>query len=310
MSNIFDNYNLPEEEILADPNMTDKEKLASLGTLIRRPKSVFNEPDKDVDQNPIRNIETDVLALILFWNATGIAPTSEEGGSKYNYWCNIIREHTRRSFEYQSPISSSPQVRAFANMQPHADMDWNKEIMTPRKKDVDYASEILDYYKLKLSHRALTSDIPFSDYERKLSSFVNSGRKQFRFDELGLIARLEETYNVDLVFDDFIEKYDSLPPSADSFDFSMTKKPLTLNFIKKLDVLGSKEQNIRYYFECDKELYCMKFPERNALFHILDKTIMDNNNVLKIEGATRPGLLYANSKFWYNTIFDGWTTAY
>ena len=242
----------------------------------------------------------------MFWNATGITPTSEEGGSKYRYWCNIIREHTRRSFEYE-PKYNSPQVRVFANHNSNSDMDWNKEIMTPRKEDIDFASEILDYYKLKLSHRALTSDIPFSEYENKLSSFVNSERNQFTFNELGVIARLEETYNVDLVFDGFIEKYDSLPPLADSFDFGMTKKPLTLNFIKKLDVLGNKEQNIRYYFECNKELYCMKFPERNSLLNVLDKTIEDNNNVLNILGAIRPGLLYANSKFWYNTIFDGWT---
>lgn len=185
-------------------------------------------------------------------------------------------------------------------------MDWNKEIMTPRKEDIDFASEILDYYKLKLSHRALTSDIPFSEYETKLSSFVNSERNQFKFDELGVIARLEETYNVDLVFDGFIAKYDSLPPSPDSFDFGITKKHLALNFIKKIDVLGNKEQNIRYYFECNKELYCMKFSERNSLLNVLDKTIENNNNVLNILGAVRPGSLYANSNFWYNTIYDGW----
>jgi hypothetical protein len=269
-------------------------------------EEIIETDGQTLDSNPLRSIETDVLALILFWNATGITPTSEEGGSKYRYWCNIIREHTRRSFEYE-PKYNSPQVRVFANHNSNSDMDWNKEIMTPRKEDIDFASEILDYYKLKLSHRALTSDIPFSEYENKLSSFVNSERNQFTFNELGVIARLEETYNVDLVFDGFIKKYDSLSPSADSFDFSMTKEPLTLNFIKKLDVLGNKEQNIRYYFECNKELYCMKFPERNSLLNVLDKTIEDNNNVLNILGAIRPGLLYANSKFWYNTIFDGWT---
>ena len=269
-------------------------------------EEIIETDGQTLDSNPLRSIETDVLALILFWNATGITPTSEEGGSKYRYWCNIIREHTRRSFEYE-PKYNSPQVRVFANHNSNSDMDWNKEIMTPRKEDIDFASEILDYYKLKLSHRALTSDIPFSEYENKLSSFVNSERNQFTFNELGVIARLEETYNVDLVFDGFIEKYDSLPPLPDSFDFGMTKKPLTLNFIKKLDVLGNKEQNIRYYFECNKELYCMKFPERNSLLNVLDKTIEDNNNVLNILGAIRPGLLYANSKFWYNTIFDGWT---
>jgi len=270
-------------------------------------EEIIEADGSTLDPNPTRNIEVDILALVLFWNATGIVPTSEEGGSKYNYWCNIIREHTRRSFEYQSPVSSSPQVRAFANYNSNSDMDWNKEIMTPRKQDIDYASEILDYYKLKLSHRALTSDIPFSEYENKLSSFVNSGRKQFKFDELGVIAKLEETYNVDLVFDGFIENYDSLPPSPDSFDFGITKKSLALNFIKKLDVLGSKEQNIRYYFECNKELYCMKFSERNSLLNVLDKTIEDNNNVLNILGAVKPGSLYANSNFWYNTIYDGWT---
>lgn len=281
-------------------------------------EEIIETDGSTLDPNPIRSIEVDILALVLFWNATEIAPTSEEGGSKYNYWCNIIREHTRRSYEYE-PRYSSPQVRAFANYNTNSDMDWNKEIMTPRKQDIEYASEIIDYYKLKLSHRALTSDIPFSEYETKLSSFVNSGRKQFKFDELGVIARLEETYNVDLVFDGFIETYDSLPPE-ELFDSTTTnvrlrnlesikewkRKPLTLNFIKKLDVLGNKEQNIRYYFECNKELYCMMFAERNPLLHVLDKRIEDNNNVLNILGAVNHRPLYANSNFWYNTIYEDW----
>jgi len=134
-----------------------------------------------------------------------------------------------------------------------------------------------------------------------------------------VIARLEETYNVDLVFDGFIETYDSLPPE-ELFDSTTTnvrlrnlesikewkRKPLTLNFIKKLDVLGNKEQNIRYYFECNKELYCMMFAERNPLLHVLDKRIEDNNNVLNILGAVNHRPLYANSNFWYNTIYDNW----
>lgn len=64
-------------------------------------EEIIETDGQTLDSNPLRSIETDVLALVLFWNATGIAPTSEEGGSKYNYWCNIIREHTRRSFEYE-----------------------------------------------------------------------------------------------------------------------------------------------------------------------------------------------------------------
>ena len=31
-----------------------------------------------------------------------------------------------------------------------------------------------------------------------------------------------------------------------------------------------------------------------------------NNDTLKISAATTPTVLYANSKFWYNTIHDGW----
>ena len=115
---------------------------------------------------------------------------------------------------------------------------------------------------------------------------------------------------VDLIFDKFIEDYDSLPPYEPEWTTDIptppTKKPLTLNFIRKVDILGSREQNIRYYFECEKELYCMRFPEKNSLLHILDKLIETNNNVLKILAATTPSVLYKNSNFWYNTIHDGW----
>ena len=300
MSNIIDSYyNLPEEEILADPNMTDKEKLASLGTLIRRPRSFVSEEVNEPD--PLRTIQQDVLALVLFWSDTDVFPPEEHGGSKYNYWCNILRDNAR----WQNPIGTPT-----LGNRPRPDYEFDKVVMTPRKQDIELAKTIIDYYKVKLSHRALTGDIPLSEYEIKLGNFINTKPNQFKFDELGVVVRLPETYNVDLIFDGFIQDYDSLPPYEPEWTTDIptppTKNPLTLNFIRKVDILGSREQNIRYYFECEKELYCMRFPEKNSLLHILDKLIETNNNVLKILAATTPAVLYKNSNFWYNTIHDGW----
>ena len=229
MSNIIDSYyNLPEEEILADPNMTDKEKLESLGTLIRRPRSFVSEIAEEVDPNPLRTIEQDVLALVLFWSDTDVTPPEEHGGTRYNYWCNILRDNAR----WEDPIGT----QTIGTGLPRPDFDFDKVVMTPRKKDIEQSKKIIDYYKLKLSHRALTGDIPFSEYENKLGSFINSLPGQFKFEELGVIVRLPETYNVDLVFDEFIEKYDSLPPSEP--EWFMTVEPdrhsLVLNFIKKI----------------------------------------------------------------------------
>jgi hypothetical protein len=302
MSNIIDSYyNLPEEEILADPNMTDKEKLESLGTLIRRPRSFVSEIAEEVDPNPLRTIEQDVLALVLFWSDTDVTPPEEHGGSRYNYWCNILRDNAR----WQNPIGTPT-----LGNRPRPDYEFDKVVMTPRKQDIELAKTIIDYYKVKLSHRALTGDIPLSEYETKLGNFVNTKPNQFTFDDLGVIVKLPETYSVDLIFDKFIEDYDSLPPYEPEWTTDIptppTKNPLTLNFIRKVDILGSREQNIRYYFECEKELYCMSFPEKNSLLHILDKLIETNNNVLKILAATTPAVLYKNSNFWYNTIHDGW----
>ena len=278
-------YGFPEEEILDDPNMTDDEKKEALGSLLQyqRKQEYFTVADLTTPAvEPLRTVEQNVLALILYWSDTDVCPSRDIGGTKYNYWCNILRECTRRQ-----------------NVK-----------MTPEKQDIDHAKKIIDYYKIKLSHRALTGDIPLSEYEIKLGNFINTKPNQFKFDELGVAVRLPETYNVDLIFDGFIQDYDSLPPYEPEWTTALpkprTKKSLVLNFIRKVDILGSKQANIRYYFECDKELYCMKFPENNSLLNVLDVVLENNNNILKISAATTPTVLYLNSNFWYNMVHDGW----
>lgn len=285
MTNIVDNYyGFPEEEIFDDPNMTDDEKKEALGSLLQhqRRQGMFSVSGTNQPEDPLRTIEQDVLALILYLGRIDARPSEDEDGSKYKYWCNILRECTRRQ-----------------NVK-----------MTPEKQDIDHAKKIIDYYKIKLSHRALTGDIPLSEYEIKLGNFINTKPNQFKFDELGVAVRLPETYNVDLIFDGFIQDYDSLPPYEPEWTTALpkprTKKSLVLNFIRKVDILGSKQANIRYYFECDKELYCMKFPENNSLLNVLDVVLENNNNTLKISAAKTPTVLYVNSKFWYNMVHDGW----
>ena len=285
MTNIVDNYyGFPEEEIFDDPNMTDDEKKEALGSLLQhqRRQGMFSVSGTNQPEDPLRTIEQDVLALILYLGRIDARPPEDEDGSKYKYWCNILRECTRRQ-----------------NVK-----------MTPEKQDIDHAKKIIDYYKIKLSHRALTGDIPLSEYEIKLGNFINTKPNQFKFDEIGLAVRLPETYNVDLIFDGFIQDYDSLPPYEPEWTTALpkprTKKSLVLNFIRKVDILGSKQANIRYYFECDKELYCMKFPENNSLLNVLDVVLENNNNTLKISAAKTPTVLYVNSKFWYNMVHDGW----
>ena len=285
MTNIVDNYyGFPEEEIFDDPNMTDDEKKEALGSLLQhqRRQGMFSVSGTNQPEDPLRTIEQDVLALILYLGRIDARPPEDEDGSKYKYWCNILRECTRRQ-----------------NVK-----------MTPEKQDIDHAKKIIDYYKIKLSHRALTGDIPLSEYEIKLGNFINTEPNQFKSDELGVAVRLPETYNVDLIFDRFIQDYDSLPPYEPEWTTALpkprTKKSLVLNFIRKVDILGSKQANIRYYFECDKELYCMKFPENNSLLNVLDVVLENNNNTLKISAAKTPTVLYVNSKFWYNMVHDGW----
>ena len=286
MTNIVDNYyGFPEEEIFDDPNMTDDEKKEALGSLLQhqRRQGMFSVSGTNQPEDPLRTIEQDVLALILYLGRIDARPPEDEDGSKYKYWCNILRECTRRQ-----------------NVK-----------MTPEKQDIDHAKKIIDYYKIKLSHRALTGDIPLSEYEIKLGNFINTKPNQFKFDELGVIVRLPETYNVDLIFDKFIDKYDSLPPYEEEWSSTIIsqvtpeRESLVLNFIRKVNVLGSRENNIRYYFEKDNTLYCMRFAENNSLLSVLDHVLETKNNVLKISAALSPTVLYANSNFWYNTIHEG-----
>ena len=304
MTNIVDNYyNLPEVEIFDDPNMTDDEKKDALGSLLQhhRRQGIFSVSGTNQPEDPLRTVEEDVLALVLYWDDTDAHPPTSHGGSKYNYWCNILRNNAR----CQDPSDTSTLENT-----PKPDFEFDKVVMTPRLQDREKAKKIIDYYKVKLSHRALTGDIPLSEYEIKLGNFINTKPNQFKFDELGVVVRLPETYNVDLIFDGFIQDYDSLPPYEPEWTTDIptppSKKSLVLNFVRKVNILGNRESNIRYYFECDKELYCMRFPENNSLLNVLDIVLENNNDTLKISAATTPTVLYANSKFWYNTIHDGW----
>ena len=295
-------YGFPEEEIFDDATLSDDEKSTELNKLLRQQQKdgifggekqeYFTVADLTTPAvEPLRTIEEDVLALVLFWADTDVTPPREQGGSRYNYWCNILRDQSIPKYEF------------------------DKVVMTPRLQDREKAKEIIDYYKVKLSHRALIGDIPLSEYEIKLGNFINTKSNQFKSDELGVVVRLPETYNVDLMFDSFIKDYDSLPSYEPEWTVPLgttalptpaPKKSMTLNFVKKMNILGSKEANIRYYFECNKELYCMRFPENNSLLHIMDNLLENSNNILKISAATTPTVLYVNSNFWYNTIHDGW----
>lgn len=295
VNNKIISYDFPEEEIFNDATLTDVDKVTELSKVqeehIKKLKGLFSS-EKTVEET--RTLDVDILALVLFWSETDVVPPVEHGGSKYNYWCNILRDHAR--WHDTSDTRYNP------------DYNFDDVVMTPLKKHIEQSEKIIDYYKLKLSHRALTGDISFSEYETKLGSFINSLPGQFKFEELGVIVRLPETYNVDLIFDGLIEKYDSLPPAEDvrlTYEEPYERKSFVLNFIRKVNILGSRENNIRYYFENDNILYCMRFGENNSLLNVLDHVLETKNNTLKISASITPSVLYANSNFWYNTIHEG-----
>ena len=297
-------YGFPEEEIFDDATLTDTEKASEINKLLRQQQKdgIFGGEKKRVEGR--RKLEVDVLALVLFWTDTDVTPPIEHGGTRHNYWCNILRDNAR--WEDPKNIVTIEKTKF-----PIPDFDFDDIVMTPRKKDIELSKKIIDYYKLKLPHRALTCEFPFSEYENKLSSFINSPPGEFKFEELGVIVRLPETYNVDLIFDAFIDKYDSLPPYEEPWSSTIISQitperhSLVLNFIRKVNILGSRENNIRYYFENDNILYCMRFGENNSLLNVLDHVLETKNNILKISAAITPSVLYANSNFWYNTIHEG-----
>jgi len=236
-------------------------------------------------------VDCDVLALVLLWSSVNLHPPQSHGGSKYNYWCSIIR--------------------SMVDNYSHDEYDLEDVFTTPTKQNLEKAKEILDYYKLKISHRALLDDVPFSEYETKLAKFVNSPVEEFDVDTLGVIVRLETTHSVDQIFDGFMDKYTSLTPSELSWtpwnENLPTVETHTLKFVKKVNVLGNKENNIRYYFEKENELYCMRFGEKNSLLSVLDHVLETKDGILQLTCSLSTTVLYANSDFWYHTVNDGFT---
>ena len=234
-------------------------------------------------------VECDVLALVLLWSSVNLQPPQSHGGSKYNYWCSIIR--------------------SMVDSYSHDEYNLEDKFTTPTKQNLEKAKEILDYYKLKISHRALVDDVPFSEYETKLAKFVNSPVEEFDVDTLGVIVRLETTHSVDQLFDSFMDKYTSLPSVEHVWtpwnENLPTVETHTLKFVKKVNVLGNKENNIRYYFEKENELYCMRFGEKNSLLSVLDHVLETKDGTLQLTCSLSTTVLYANSDFWYYTVNDG-----
>jgi|TARA_B110000914_G_scaffold56009_1_gene48639 hypothetical protein len=277
----------PEEQQLAnlDELMSDSGFYKRQG-LNQFPWDLNNKKEEPVENSAV--IDCDVLALVLLWSSVNLQPSLSHGGSKYNYWCSIIR----------SMVDNYAQD----------EYDLEDVFTTPTEQNLEKATEILDYYKLKISHRALVGDMPFSEYEDKLSKFVNTPVEEFDLDTLGVIVRLETTYSVDKTFDGFIEKYDSIESVEDPTLFQrlhFETNTHVLKFVKKVNVLGNKDNNIRYYFEKENELYCMRFGEKNPLLNVLDHVLETKGNILTLICSLSTTVLYANSDFWYHTINEG-----
>ena len=245
-------------------------------------------------------IEGDILALVLYWNSINLTSPRSHDGTKFNYWCSILRSMLYSDDDYEMVLTE----------------EHLKDIpVIPTKENYSKAAAILDYYKLKLSHRALMADIPFSEYENKLASFVNSPVGTFDLESIGVIVRLETTFDVDATLDGFMDKYTSLPATMLTTPFGESiwdeKKSSyethTLKFVKKVNVLGNKENNIRYYFEKENELYCMRFGEKNSLLSVLDHVLETKDGILQLTCSLSSTIMYANSDFWYHTVNDGFT---
>ena len=273
------------------------------GTTPSWQRTAFDEFAVKVESEPdstTTTIDADVLALVLYWNSINLTSPREHDGSQFMFWCGILRS--------MSQLYSSDDYDIVMAEDHLADVP-----MTPTKENYAKAAEILDYYKLKLSHRALMGDEPFSEYENKLAAFINSPVESFDFDSLGVIVRLETTYDVDEILDGFMDKYISLPMTELRYGPWGTKRSSyetrTLKFVKKVNVLGNKENNIRYYFENenDHSLYCIKVGEKNSLLGVLDYVLESKNNTLDVACSVSPSIMYANSNFWYYAINDGFT---
>jgi hypothetical protein len=275
------------------------------GTVPSWEMNPFHDLGDQVEEKPntVTTIDADVLALVLYWNSINLTSPKGHDGSKFMYWCGILRS--------MSQLYSSDDYDIVMAEEHLEDVP-----ITPTKENYAKATEILDYYKLKLSHRALMGDEPFSEYENKLAGFINSPVESFDLDSLGVIVRLETTYDVDEILDGFMDKYISLPMTlTTSFGESIwgakksSYETRTLKFVKKVNVLGNKENNIRYYFEKedDHSLYCIKLGEKNTLLNVLDYVLESKNNTLDITSSVSSTIMYANSDFWYHTINDGFT---
>lgn len=288
-------------DILRDYTLKNLAAMPSTkGVGARNPFEIFDEVESAESRSkqwPPKKVDGDVLALVLYWNSINLT-SKDYDSSPMMYWCSILRSMTEL---YAQDDYDIVMAETFLDGVP----------ITPTKENYEKAAQILDYYRLKLSHRALMGGEPFSEYETKLAGFINTPVGEFDMESLGVIVRLETTFDVDATLDGFMDKYTSLPVSANKYGpwgkMQTSRDTRTLKFLKKVNVLGNKDNNIRYYFEKDDDnsLYCIKLGEKNPLLGVLDYVLESKNNMVTITSSIGPQKMYANSNFWYCIIGDG-----
>jgi hypothetical protein len=242
---------------------------------------VYN-PDKLETSRKKFTVKSDPLALVLYWEKTEILTTITGGDMVYTYdMCRALEGN------YLYRLDGND--------------DHIQQLYKPDDESIAEAMQIRDYYRSRLGLRAMMNE-RVGDFDKKLSEFLEQDRGYILEDQLGMVVKLPEMYQTDLVYDKLRDEYTSVAvKKKNKFDWSLPERTaMRLRYVTKTKHRENRRNYVMYWFSYDGKLYNLPVEANNYLRPFIEREIKKPE--FDITGYVNVAHLHPNSDFWVYRI--------
>ena len=240
----------------------------------------WDDGDHTVSNRRQFEVKADPLALVVYWSNTNILETLMGTDMHYTYdMCRALEGNLFR-VNVNSDIS---------------------ELYKPDDESIAEAKKIRDYYRSRLGLRAMMNE-RVGDFDKKLSEFLDQDRGYILEDQLGMVVKLPEMYQTDLVYDKLRDEYTSVAEKQkNKFHLSMPERTaMRLRYVTKTKHRENRRNYVMYWFSYDGKLYNLPVEANNYLRPFIEREIKKPE--FDITGYVSVAHLHPNSDFWVYRI--------
>jgi hypothetical protein len=259
-------------------------------------QATWEQDDRDhtVKNRRQFKVQADPLALVVYWRKTNILETLMGTDMHYTYdMCRALEGNLFRITD-DSYISElyKPDEESIAEAKQIRD-----KLYKPDEESIAEAKQIRDYYKSRLGFRAMMNE-RVGDFDKKLSEFLDQDRGYILEDQLGMVVKLPEMYQTDLVYDKLRDEYTSVAVKKKNKFHASSIGPtaMRLRYVTKTKHREKRRNYVMYWFSYDGKLYNLPVEANNYLRPFIEREIKKPE--FDITGYVSVAHLHPNSDFW------------